>query len=150
LVGLPVVVAVAGLMSASPVRPAQSDLDSLVLFDSMIVVETTSGSQVMTDRSVDALAQLAELATRAHPVGSAEHQARVRALIEAQRHHRNQPGGYWVAAAKSAAHIRRLRSLLDALVGYGYRTWLVGVGCWDSGWWSIRPRPPHPGARQPR
>ena len=56
----------------------------------------------MTDRRVDAFAQAEESAIREHPIGSPPHQARVDELVAAQRRHRNQPGGYWVAGAKPA------------------------------------------------
>jgi hypothetical protein len=57
----------------------------------------------VTDRRVDAFAQAEESAIREHPIGSPAHQARVAELVAAQRRHRNQPGGYWVAGAKPAA-----------------------------------------------
>lgn len=37
------------------------------------------------------------------PVGSSEHRALVLALVESQRPYRNQPGGYWLAAATPEA-----------------------------------------------
>jgi hypothetical protein len=58
---------------------------------------------VLTDRRIDAFAQQEHLATREQPIGSPAHQERVQELVAAQRRHRNQPGGYWVAGAKPAA-----------------------------------------------
>jgi hypothetical protein len=37
------------------------------------------------------------------PVGSPAHQERAQELVAAQRRHRNQPSGYWVAGAKPTA-----------------------------------------------
>ena len=79
------------------VRERDQALDYLVLFDSVIVPDGPSDLKVVTDRRVDAFAQAEESAIREHPIGSPEHQARVDELVAAQRRHRNQPGGYWVA-----------------------------------------------------
>jgi hypothetical protein len=78
-------------------------VEYLLLFDSVIVVDGSPGLTVVTDRRVDAFAQEEHLATREHPIGSPAHQDRVQELVAAQRRHRNQPGGYWVAGAKPAA-----------------------------------------------
>jgi hypothetical protein len=78
-------------------------LEYLLLFDSVIVLDGPSGLTVVTDRRVDAYARNEDLATRVHPIGSPAHQERVQELVAAQRRHRNQPGGYWVAGAKPAA-----------------------------------------------
>ena len=89
--------------SVAIVREGDQGLDYFMLFDSVIVLDGPSDLKVVTDRRVDAVAQDEDLATRAHPIGSHEHQARVHKLITAQRRCRNQPGGYWVAAANPAA-----------------------------------------------
>ncbi len=89
--------------SVTILRAHDHRVDYLVLFDSVIVLDGRAGLQVVTDRRVDAVAQPEHLAIRAHPVGSPAHQDRVRRLVAAQRRHRNQPGGYWVAGAKPMA-----------------------------------------------
>jgi hypothetical protein len=89
--------------SLAILREQDQRVEYLLLFDSVIVLDGTSGLTIVSDRRVDAVAQEEHLATRTHPIGSPAHQDRVQALIEAQRPHRNQPGGYWVAAAKPTA-----------------------------------------------
>jgi hypothetical protein len=69
----------------------------------VIVLDGQSGLTVVTDRRVDAVARQEHLATREHCIGSPAHQDRVQELVAAQRRHRNQPDGYWVAGAKPAA-----------------------------------------------
>jgi hypothetical protein len=85
------------------VREQDESVEYLVLFDSVILLDGPSGLTVLTDRRVDAFAQQEHLATREHSIGSPAHQDQVQELVAAQRRHRNQPGGYWVAGAKSAA-----------------------------------------------
>jgi hypothetical protein len=89
--------------SLAVLREQDQRVEYLLLFDSVIVLDGPSGLVVVTDRRVDAFAQQEDLATREHPIGSPAHQERVQELIAAQRRHRNQPGGYWVAGAKPAA-----------------------------------------------
>jgi hypothetical protein len=81
------------------VREGTQGFDYLVLFDSVVVLDGPSDLKVVTDRRVDAFAQAEESAIREHPIGSPAHQARVDELVAAQRRHRNQAGGYWVAGA---------------------------------------------------
>jgi len=69
----------------------------------VIVLDGPSELKVLTDRRVDAFAQAEQSAIREHPIGSPAHRARVDELVAAQRRHRSQPGGYWVAGAKPAA-----------------------------------------------
>ena len=89
--------------SLAVLREQDQRVDYLLLFDSVIVVDGPSGLTVVTDRRVDAFAQKEDLATREHPIGSPAHHDRVQELVAAQRRHRNQPDGYWVAGAKPAA-----------------------------------------------
>jgi hypothetical protein len=89
--------------SLAVLREQDQRVDYLLLFDSVIVVDGPSGLTVVTDRRVDAVARQEHLATREHPIGSPAHQQRVQELVAAQRRHRNQPDGYWVAGAKPAA-----------------------------------------------
>jgi hypothetical protein len=89
--------------SLAVLREHDQRVEYLLLFDSVIVLDGPSGLAVVTDRRVDAFAHQEDLATREHPIGSPAHQERVQELVAAQRRHRNQPGGYWVAGAKPAA-----------------------------------------------
>ena len=95
----------------------------------------------MTDRRVDAFAQAEESAIREHPIGSPEHQARVDELVAAQRRHRNQPGGYWVAEAKPTAAYEAVagslsRSLITraALLSDGVACLVDRYGAGDWSW----------------
>jgi hypothetical protein len=89
--------------SLAILREQDHRVEYLLLFDSVIVLDGPSGLTVVTDRRVDAIAREEHLATREHPIGSPAHQDRVQGLVAAQRRHRNQPNGYWVAGAKPAA-----------------------------------------------
>jgi hypothetical protein len=89
--------------SLAVLREQDQRVEYLLLFDSVIVLDGPSGLVVVTDRRVDAFARQEDLATREQPIGSPAHQERVQELVAAQRRHRNQPGGYWVAGAKPAA-----------------------------------------------
>jgi hypothetical protein len=89
--------------SLAVLREQDQRVEYLLLFDSVIVLDGPSGLVVVTDRRVDAFARQEDLATREHLIGSPAHQERVQDLVAAQRRHRNQPGGYWVAGAKPAA-----------------------------------------------
>jgi len=95
--------------SLAILREQGQEVEYLLLFDSVIVADGPSGLTVVTDRRVDAFAQQEHLATREHPIGSREHQDRVQDLVAAQRRHRNQPDGYWVAGSKPVAAYQALR-----------------------------------------
>ena len=126
--------------SVTIVREGDQALDYLVLFDSVIVLDGPSDLKVVTDRRVDAFAQAEESAIREHPIGSPAHQARVAELVAAQRRHRNQPGGYWVAEAKPAAAFEAvtgsLRSLITqaALLSDGVSCLVERYGAGDWSW----------------
>jgi hypothetical protein len=127
--------------SVTIVRERDQGLDYLVLFDSVIVLDGPSELKVVTDRRVDAFAQAEESAIREHPIGSPAHQARVNELVTAQRRHRNQPGGYWVAGAKPAAAYEAVagslpRSLITraALLSDGVSCLVDRYGAGDWSW----------------
>jgi hypothetical protein len=131
--------------SLAILREQDQRVEYLLLFDSVIVLDGTSGLTIVSDRRVDAVAQEEHLATRTHPIGSPAHQDRVQALIEAQRPHRNQPGGYWVAAAKPTAAyqavtgswptIRSVAPPCSATASPAWSSctrWSTGRSCWAS------------------
>ena len=55
--------------SVTIARESGQGLDSLVLFDSVIVLDGASDLKVVTDRRVAAFAQIEESAIREHPTG---------------------------------------------------------------------------------
>ena len=120
------------------VRIRGSELEWLVLADSVIVLDVDRELRVITDDRVEGAAQAQrDEALRSH-VGSTEHEQGVSRLVQTQRSLRNQPGGYWVAAADPAAAsesltgiahlstIRRVAVLSDGaarLVEFGLAGW---------------------------
>lgn len=82
-------------------------VDLLVLGDSFIFHDTSSGTRALTD---DRLAQLHLPERRGYRERLAAetgyddtHRVLLRALQREQRKHRNRPGGYWIAEADPAA-----------------------------------------------
>ncbi|MDH6136328.1 hypothetical protein P3T37_005753 [Kitasatospora sp. MAA4] len=87
------------------VRLTETDVEYLVLADSTLVLEPADGQgpvPVTDDREAQVGAALRQLMD-AQPTGSTAHTDAHRAYVEAMRAHRNQPGGFWVAAADPAA-----------------------------------------------
>jgi hypothetical protein len=102
--------------SVTIVREGDQGLGYLVLFDLVIVLDGPSELKVVTDRRVDE-------------------------LVAAQRRHRNQPGGYWVAGAKPAAACEAVagslpRSLITrtALLSDGVSCLVERYGAGDWSW----------------
>lgn len=77
----------------------------LVLCDALAVLEVGDRVQVVTDeRYAAAVADIRQLAMAgAAPIGSPEHDARVRQTVVLRQERTNRPGGYWIAAATPAA-----------------------------------------------
>jgi hypothetical protein len=86
--------------TAAIVREHADAWGYLVLSDTIIVLDCSSGVRVVTDDSV-AVAELA--ASRAHQAGTPDHDERLHDLITAQRRLRNTPEGYWLAGAQPDA-----------------------------------------------
>lgn len=84
-------------------RETGNSLDYLVLFDSVLVLDRRSGPQVITDDRILQVAQAERAETRQHAIGTDEHTRSVKRLVAAERQHRNQPGGYWVAGSDPVA-----------------------------------------------
>ncbi|TDC41903.1 hypothetical protein [Micromonospora sp. KC213] len=98
-------------------RNESESVDYLVVFDCVIVLDGPAGLEIHTDLRVDGFAQAEHEATRKCRLGTPEHRDAVTALVAAQRPHRNQPDGYWVAAAnpETAAHaVTGTRSHVDS------------------------------------
>lgn len=78
-------------------------VEYLVLADAAVVVDHGDRLVPVVDHRVDTVAAEARAETARHPVGSAAHSQAVAQLSRTQRQVRNQPGGYWVAAADPEA-----------------------------------------------
>lgn len=79
-------------------------LDYLVLSDNVLVLDLgTAGIETIVDKRVEETAAEEMQAALQGPTGTPEHAARVSKLVSVQRHLRNTPGGYWVAATNPAA-----------------------------------------------
>lgn len=85
--------------SVALLREGPQNVDYLSIFDSVIVLDGAAGPSIVTDLRVDSYAQEEHKATQQHPIGTEEHRQAVSRLVAAQRPYRNQPHGYWVAAA---------------------------------------------------
>ncbi|MFE2722237.1 integrase [Kitasatospora sp. NPDC059327] len=83
------------------VRRRQDTVDHLALHDSTILLATTDGHHVISDRRVQRIPRLRELWAEMAllPLGTDRHAAARRAYITAELGYRNVPGGYWVAGA---------------------------------------------------
>lgn len=79
-------------------RETEDHFEYLVLSDSTVAIETTSGVQVITDNRLDHVATEYRNALKAAKTGSPEHATAVASLTMAQRQYRNAPEGFWVAA----------------------------------------------------
>lgn len=94
------------------VRQNADRLDYLVLADSTLAVETPAGIEVITDDREAQVGDRYRAEMDATPAGTPAHVAAHRAYVEAMRAHRNQPGGFWVAAADKAAATEALTGTL--------------------------------------
>ena len=79
------------------------DLQYLALADSVILLDTTAGIQVLTDNRVDHALVEEQEATFQEPIDSPAHRELLRKLVKAQRDFRNTPQGYWVASTDPQA-----------------------------------------------
>lgn len=100
--------------SVALLREGPQSMDYLAIFDSVIVLDGANpeggahesdgsggahGPTIITDLRVDSYAQEEHKATQQYLIGTEEHRQAVSRLVAAQRPYRNQPHGYWVAAA---------------------------------------------------
>ncbi|MEY9969555.1 hypothetical protein ABIA33_007644 [Streptacidiphilus sp. MAP12-16] len=86
-------------------RLTDSALEYLVLADSTLVIAPASGAApvAITDDREAAVGAALRGPMDAEASGTPEHTAALRAYVEAMRAHRNQRGGFWVAAADPRA-----------------------------------------------
>lgn len=120
------------------IRVRDSELEWLVLADSMVVLDLGGELRLISDDRVERAAQAQRDEALRSRVGTTEHNQSISRLVETQRRVRNQPGGYWVAAADpvaasesltGAAHlstVRRAAVLSDGaarLVEFGLAGW---------------------------
>lgn len=85
------------------VRARDSELEWLVLADSVVVLDLGTELRVISDDRVEGAAHAQRDDALRSPLGTTGHDQNVSRLVQAQRSLRNQPGGYWVAAADPAA-----------------------------------------------
>ena len=83
-------------------------LEYLVLSDSTLVLESEGQIRVITDSSLNLVAQEEREWVGKQPLGSPEHDEAVRALVTKQRSWRNVNGGYWLVAATPEASSQAL------------------------------------------
>jgi hypothetical protein len=84
-------------------RTLGEQVEYLVLADAVLVLETLDGLRVVTDKRVDQLATNERAAAFQHPTGSDAHQHWRLRMVRILQRARNQPGGYWIAAADPLA-----------------------------------------------
>ncbi|WP_207782428.1 hypothetical protein [Phytoactinopolyspora limicola] len=92
--------------TVTTVRERDGWLEYLVLADSPLVLDLSTGIDVICDNRVDLFHQPEPAAMRDHPAGSAEHTAALREYVQAWRQHHNREGGFWSASTTpdAAAH----------------------------------------------
>lgn len=89
--------------AAAMLRLKDTSLEYLVLGDVTVLVDTADGIRVITDDRVDRTARAERDEADRYPFGSAEKQAALLRMKHAELAARNQPDGYWVAAADPVA-----------------------------------------------
>ncbi len=84
-------------------REQATVIDYLVLADCVLLADGPSGLHLISDDRIEHIAQDAKHATEHEATGSSEHSRLMRQLVTQRLRQRNQPGGYWVAAANPDA-----------------------------------------------
>ena len=122
------------------VRVCEEQVEALVLADSPVLVDTTAGPEILTDRRVDTVVQHEQAAALRAPTGSTEKLERMATLVRAQRSVRNTEDGYWIAGSmpEAADHaleqswcrrdVQRFAAMTDGVSClvelYGANSWL--------------------------
>src|SRR5205823_5637533 len=81
------------------IRTNEDVLEYLVLGDITVLLDGQDGLQVITDDRVDDTARAEREGADRYPIGSPDKQAALLRMKHAELDARNQPGGYWIAAA---------------------------------------------------
>jgi hypothetical protein len=84
-------------------REQHNHIDYLVLADCVLLAEGPGGLHMISDDRIEHLGQDEKQATQQEPTGSPAHSRLMRQLVTERQRHRNQPGGYWVAAGDPQA-----------------------------------------------
>jgi len=111
------------------IRSREDRLETLVLADSPVVVDTATGIKVFTDQRVDQVVQRERDAVLSAPAGSEEKQERLAALVRVQQQIRNTEGGYWVAQADGIAADHALESSWAIDTVHRFAAMTDGVSC---------------------
>jgi hypothetical protein len=81
------------------VRTAGEWLEFLILGDTTVLLDSADGLRMMTDARVDAVAAALRAESDRYPFDSPEKETALLRMKHAELALRNQPGGFWVAAA---------------------------------------------------
>jgi hypothetical protein len=121
-------------------KVGEANLDYLVLSDSVLILETRTGLQVVTDHRGDQVARRFRLRRDALERGTPEYERAAREFEDILGSLRNRPGGFWVAGTDPGAaaqaltgSVARAETSAAALLSDG-ATRLVdrfGLASWD-------------------
>ncbi|MCO1582014.1 protein phosphatase 2C domain-containing protein [Crossiella sp. SN42] len=101
-------------------RIGNHEIDYLALADSVLLLQSSSHIEVVTDAREDDFARIYRRDMDAIPNGSEEHALALKRFIEQMRNHRNRSNGFWVASANpdaadesivGRAEVRQIRAL---------------------------------------
>jgi hypothetical protein len=84
--------------SVALLREHPDVVDYLVLGDCTVVLDHGGSVEAITDDRIARIARSERATLNQHQTGSDRHATELRRLVDAQRQHRNRPGGYWVAS----------------------------------------------------
>jgi hypothetical protein len=79
-------------------REQLHSVEYLVLADCTVVLDHDGGGEDFTDNRIAQVARSERATLSQHQTGTKDHATELRRLVDAQRQHRNRPGGYWVAS----------------------------------------------------
>ena len=113
---------------AALIRLTEDSLQYLVLGDTTVVVDTTDGIEVFNDDRVDTTAQAERAEANRYPFGSAQKQAALLRMKHAELALRDQPGGFWLAAAGRHARHHRPDPADSGQAGSGADRWRRTAG----------------------
>jgi Protein phosphatase 2C len=90
------------------IKVRERALDYLVLADSVLVLDLSTGLRVVTDDHEAQIGRQFRAQMDAWPNGTPEHERAQREYVESLRAHRNRPGGFWVASTDPEAAAQAL------------------------------------------